>query len=71
MLPRGMRSVVNDALDPLFDAAGKHYNVDPMLLKTVFHVESGGNVNAPRGSSGEVGAMQFMPTTATLTTGKH
>jgi hypothetical protein len=55
---------MNDEFDQLFDSVGKHYNVDPALLKTVFHVESNGNVNVGRGTSGEIGPMQFMPDTA-------
>jgi len=51
-------------LDPLFDAAGEAHNVDPNLLRALALQESGGNPNAPRGSSGEIGMMQFMPATA-------
>lgn len=55
---------VNNDYDKMFDAAGKYYNVDPQLLKTVFHIESGGNVNTRDGASGEEGAMQLLPSTA-------
>lgn len=51
----------NDAYDDLFDYYGQIYNVDPALGKTVFHIESTGNPNAPNGSSGEQGGMQIMP----------
>lgn len=50
----------NDAYDNLFDYYGQIYNVDPALGKTVFHVESSGNPNAPNGTSGEQGGMQIM-----------
>lgn len=58
--------MVNNDYDSQLDAAGRHYNVDPALLKAVFHQESSGNPNAPRGSSGEIGAFQIMPSTARL-----
>lgn len=53
-----------DDYDAMFDAAGQAYNVDPQLLKTIWHIESGGKTVAPNGSSGEIGPMQFMPGTA-------
>lgn len=46
------------------DAAGHAFNVDPNLLRAVFHVESGGNWNSPDSSAGAEGGMQFMPATA-------
>lgn len=55
---------MNNDYDPQFEAAGQHYNVDPQLLKTIFHVESNGNPKVGRGTSGEIGGMQFMPATA-------
>jgi hypothetical protein len=58
--------MINNDFDPQFDAAGQYYNVDPALIKTIFHVESGGNPNAPRGASGEIGSMQMMPKTAQM-----
>lgn len=48
----------------MFDAAGRFYNVDPQLLKTVFHIESGGNVNTGPSYAGAIGPMQLMPKTA-------
>jgi hypothetical protein len=50
-------------LDPVFDAAGQTYNVDPRLLKAVASRESGGNAKAvsPQGAQG---LMQLMPETA-------
>lgn len=54
----------NDAFDADFEAAGKQYNVDPRLLKVVFHVESGGNPDTRDSPAGAQGGMQFMPATA-------
>jgi len=54
---------VTDDYDDLFDAWGRALNVNPQLGKTVFHVESNGNPNAPNGTSGEVGPMQILPST--------
>lgn len=54
----------NNDYDAMFDAAGRHYNVDPQLLKTIFHVESGGDPNTKPSSAGALGGMQFMPKTA-------
>lgn len=59
-------------LAPLFDAAGKQYNVDPRLLATIFQVESGSNPNSqdgpqtPWATNGEraQGGMQMLPSTA-------
>lgn len=55
---------MNNDYDAMFDAAGRHYNVDPQLLKTIFHVESGGDPNTKPSSAGALGGMQFMPKTA-------
>ena len=49
--------------DPIYEAAGKQYNVDPALLKAVAIQESGENPNRT-GAAGEWGMMQFMPATA-------
>jgi soluble lytic murein transglycosylase-like protein len=48
--------------DEIFEDAGKAWNVDPLLLKSIAKQESGGN---PRlvGTSGEQGMMQIMPRT--------
>ena len=54
----------NDNYDDLFDAAGKAYNVDPQLTKTVFHLESSGNPNTPDSPQGAEGGMQMLPSTA-------
>jgi soluble lytic murein transglycosylase-like protein len=51
------------AYDDLFEAAGKKYDVDPILGKSVMMAESSGDPNA-RGTSGELGLMQIMPATA-------
>jgi soluble lytic murein transglycosylase-like protein len=50
------------AYDEIFEDAGKAWNVDPLLLKSIAKQESGGN---PRlvGTSGEQGMMQIMPGT--------
>lgn len=56
--------MVDNSYDGMFEAVGKYYNVDPQLLKAIYHKESSGNPNAPRGSSGEIGPMQIMPDTA-------
>jgi hypothetical protein len=49
--------------DAIFQAAGKEWNVDPMLLRAMAAQESGGNIKAisPKGA---VGVMQIMPDTA-------
>jgi len=51
----------NDAFDHLFDYYGQVYNVDPLLIKTAFHLESSGNPNTPESPAGAVGGMQIMP----------
>ena len=52
-----------DELDPVFQAAGQEWNVDPTLLKAMATQESGGKTNAvsPKGAQG---LMQIMPDTA-------
>ena len=54
----------NNDFDSLFDETGQKYNIDPSLLKTIFHVESNGRVNPQTSSAGAVGPMQLMPDTA-------
>jgi hypothetical protein len=49
--------------DPLFESAGRQYNVDPQLLKAVAYTESRGNPSVVSGA-GAQGVMQFMPATA-------
>lgn len=51
-----------DNFRPIFEAAGKEWNVDPALLMAVAHQESGGNPKAvsPKGARG---LMQIMPRT--------
>lgn len=51
----------NDAYDSLFDQYGQIYNVDPLLGKTVFHLESSGNPGTKPSSAGAQGGMQIMP----------
>jgi hypothetical protein len=53
---------VSDTLDPVFQAAGNEWNVDPLLLKAIASPESGGNAGAvsPKGAQG---LMQIMPQT--------
>lgn len=55
----------NNAFDDDFDAAGQAYNVDPQLIKTVFHLESGGNPGTPNSNQGAQGGMQMLSSTAT------
>lgn len=52
-----------DDLDPVFQAAGQEWNVDPTLLKAMATQESQGKTNAvsPKGA---LGLMQIMPDTA-------
>lgn len=54
----------NNAYDDLFQEAGRQYNVDPQLLKTIFHIESSGNPSTKDSSAGARGGMQLMPDTA-------
>jgi hypothetical protein len=60
----------NNAYDDYFDAAGKKYNVDPQLAKTVFHMESSGGKNTGPGIPGDpdspIGSMQMRPSTAKM-----
>ena len=51
------------AYDPVFEAAGNEWNVDPQLLKAMAIQESGGRANAVS-KAGAVGVMQIMPDTA-------
>lgn len=54
---------LDPSLDPIFDAAGQLYNVDPMHLKGIALTESAGNPEA-RSLKGALGLMQLMPDTA-------
>jgi hypothetical protein len=54
---------LDSSLDPVFDLAGKTYNVDPLLLKAMAGQESGADPNAVS-RKGAVGLMQLMPDTA-------
>src|SRR4051812_38686002 len=49
--------------DDLYEAAGRHHNVDPALIKAIAIQESGEDPTRT-GTSGEWGMMQFMPATA-------
>lgn len=51
-----------DDLDPVFQAAGQEWNVDPMLLKAMAKQESGGKLDAVS-KAGARGLMQIMPDT--------
>lgn len=57
-------SRINSSYDNLLDQAGRRYNVDPQLLKLVFHLESNGNPNIGSSKAGAAGPFQFMPATA-------
>ena len=48
--------------DPIFQAAGQEWNVDPLLLKALAIQESGGRANAVSGA-GAQGLMQIIPST--------
>ena len=48
--------------DPIFQAAGQEWNVDPLLLKALAAQESGGNPKAVS-KAGAQGLMQIMPET--------
>jgi soluble lytic murein transglycosylase-like protein len=67
----------NSSFDPLFDQWGKALNVDPQLVKTVFHLESSGNEASKDGPTSPYatigpdgqpetakGGMQMLPSTA-------
>lgn len=54
----GLRT--NDDYDHLFDYYGQVYNVDPLLGKTVFHLESSGNPGTKDSPAGAGGGMQIM-----------
>lgn len=45
-------------------AAAQRYEVPPALLDAIIHVESADGRNAGRGTSGEIGVMQILPSTA-------
>lgn len=49
-------------LDPIFQAAGQDWNVDPLLLKAIAGQESGGNLRAVS-RAGAQGLMQITPET--------
>lgn len=51
-----------DDLDPVFQAAGQEWNVDPMLLKAMAKQESGGRMNAVSSKNAQ-GLMQIIPET--------
>ena len=51
-----------DRYAPIFEAAGREWNVDPRLLRAVALQESGGNPTA-RSRAGATGVMQIMPGT--------
>ncbi|HEY1301433.1 MAG TPA: transglycosylase SLT domain-containing protein [Stellaceae bacterium] len=56
---------LDPALDQVFDSAGKQYNVDPDLLKSIALQESGGSTaRNVVSSAGAQGLMQLMPDTA-------
>jgi hypothetical protein len=48
--------------DPIFEAAGKEWNIDPLLLKSVARQESGGNTKAVSKANAQ-GLMQIIPET--------
>lgn len=54
--------------DDLFEDAGRRYNVDPSLIKTVYHVESSGGINVgrsiPDDPDSPLGPFQMRPSTA-------
>jgi hypothetical protein len=50
--------------DQLFQAAGQKYNVDPKLIASVVHVESGGDPGAYNGETKASGLGQQIPATA-------
>lgn len=58
----GVRAV--SQWDDLIQSAGQKYNVDPRLIASVVHVESGGNPNAYNSEFGATGLTQIIPDTA-------
>ena len=48
--------------DSIFDAAGREWNVDPIMLRAMAQHESGGQSDAVS-KKGAVGVMQIMPGT--------
>jgi hypothetical protein len=52
----------SSALDPVFDAAGAEWNVDPNILRAVAGTESAGDTRA-QSSKGAQGLMQITPDT--------
>lgn len=56
----------NDDYDALFDIVGRKYDVNPALIKTVFHLESSGNPDIRDSPQGAQGGMQIMPGTARM-----
>lgn len=47
--------------DALFDSAGRTYNINPQLAKSLMMIESSGNPDVPDSSSGAQGPAQLMP----------
>jgi len=56
--------VANNGYDDLFDAWGAALNVNPQLGKTIFHVESSGDVDVKDAPDGAAGPMRIKPETA-------
>jgi hypothetical protein len=50
--------------DPLIQAAGQKYNVDPKLIASIVHTESSGNPDAYNSEYGATGLGQQIPATA-------
>lgn len=50
--------------DPLIQAAGQKYNVDPKLIASIVHTESSGNPSAYNSEYGATGLGQQIPATA-------
>lgn len=53
-----------DEYDDLIEAAGRRYNVDPRLIKSIMLQESRGNSRVRNSDAGAIGIMQLMPETA-------